>query len=111
MFMLRAAFWLTVVVAFIPVSRDDLKENQEPVSAGQTISLARTVISDLASFCERNTSACATGSQLASQMGAKAREGARIVYTALDDQFGTGEQPAGGGDAIDHTATTASLKK
>lgn len=111
MFVVRTAFWLAVVVAFIPVSRADLGQDQEPVSAVETIGLARTIVADIATFCSRNETACQTGAELASQMGAKAREGARIVYTVLDKQFGE----EAGADAMaarpDESVTTGSVSR
>lgn len=85
MFFVKLAFWLTLVIAFIPVPPGELPKGERAVSAGETISLGRAIVADLAGFCERNKTACNTGTKLASQMGAKAKEGARIVYTSLDD--------------------------
>lgn len=88
MFFIRAAFWLTLVIALIPVRGADLGEGQRPVSAGETAGMIRAAAQDISGFCERNSSACDTGRQLASQMGAKAREGARLAYTWLDERYG-----------------------
>lgn len=105
MFFVRAAFWLTLVIALIPVQQSQLADGQRPVSPMETAGLIKTAADDLAGFCERNASACETGRQLAAQMGAKAREGARIAYHWLDDRYG---EPALAGTAaggIDETAT------
>ena len=73
MFLIRAAFWLTLVIAFIPVKSADLGEGQRAVSTMETVSLAQSVVSDIGSFCSRNTQTCETGGVLLSQMGLKAR--------------------------------------
>ncbi len=87
MFFVKAAFWLALVIAFIPVSSEDLPVGDRAVSTVETVSLAKSVIDDVMTFCERNEQTCETGSVLASQMGAKAREGARIAYTWLDERY------------------------
>lgn len=84
MFLIRAAFWLALVVAFIPVRDADLGEGQRAVSTMETVNLAQAVVSDIGSFCSRNAQTCETGGELLSQMGLKAREGAKIAYTWLD---------------------------
>lgn len=88
MFLIRAAFWLALVIAIIPVRQADLEDGQSPVTTMETVGLAQSVADDISSFCDRNEETCTTGKVLISQMGAKAREGARIVYTWLDDRYG-----------------------
>lgn len=92
MFFIRAVFWLSVVVAFIPVNPSDLNEDQRAVSALETVGLAQSVVEDVAAFCTRNQGTCETGGQLFSQMGIKAREGARIAYGWLDKRYGPDAQ-------------------
>ncbi len=104
MFLVRAAFWLTLVIAFIPVNAEDLKQGQRVVSTGETILAAQAVLADLSGFCGRNPQTCGTGQELASQLGAKATTGARYVYLFLEERT-QGKDAAG--DAI----TTGSVKK
>jgi hypothetical protein len=85
MFLLRAVFWLTLVVAFIPVNPEDLKDGQRTVSTGETIVAAQALLADLSGFCERNPQACGTGKELFSQLGAKAKTGARHVYRYIEE--------------------------
>jgi hypothetical protein len=80
--MLRFVFWLTIVVAFIPVNPADLREGQRPVSAFETMRIAQVAFADIAGFCARNESACASGLQIASQIGLKARAGVEMLATA-----------------------------
>ena len=103
MFLIRAAFWLTLVIAFIPVKSADLGEGQRAVSTMETVSLAQSVVSDIGSFCSRNTQTCETGGVLLSQMGLKAREGAKMAYTWLDQRVGEDKEP----DAIDPVSTSS----
>lgn len=87
MFFVKTAFWLTLVIAFIPVDQNQLGDKQPNISAMQTVGLAQSVIDDFSNFCKRNAQACETGGLIISQMGLKAREGARIVYTYLDENY------------------------
>ena len=105
MFFIRAVFWLSLVVAFIPVNPSDLGGDQKPVSPLETVGLAQSVVEDVAAFCTRNQGTCETGGQLFSQMGIKAREGARIAYTWLDKRYGPQTQTADNKDAGDGKAT------
>lgn len=91
-FLFRLAFWLALVIAVIPVRQSDLGPGEKQVGAADTFGIARSVVSDLVAFCTRNEKTCATGSILVSQMGLKAREGARVVYTFLDERFSPAER-------------------
>ena len=80
-FLLRTAFWLSIVIALIPVNPADLHDGQRPVSTLETISIARAVVTDAAGFCERNVAACASGRELIAQFGAKAKNGWKFAST------------------------------
>jgi hypothetical protein len=110
MFIIRAAFWLGLVIALIPVNSVDLPQGERAVSTLETIGLAKSVVGDVASFCNRNEQTCDTGSLLISQMGAKAREAAKIAYTWLDGRYGpdntmTAEGTVTGRAAVDPVET------
>lgn len=107
MFFIRAVFWIALIVAFIPVNPSDLREDQRSVSTAETVGLAQSVFSDIRNFCERNANACETGGELISQMGIKAKEGARIAYQWLDQNYGA--KPAG--EVIDPVATSSIATK
>ena len=106
MFLLRAAFWLALVIAFIPVRDSDLGEGQRAVSTMETVNLAQSVVADISSFCSRNVQTCETGGILFSQMGLKAREGAKLAYTWLDKQVGK-DQIAGNTQGVDPIETSS----
>jgi len=89
MFLFKATFMLAIVIALIPVRQSDLPDGQRAVSTMETVGLAQSVMQDIGSFCERNEDTCTTGKVLLSQMGSKAREGARITYTWLDERYGS----------------------
>lgn len=87
MFFLRLAFWMLVVVAFIPVDEELLRSDQRAVSAHETIGVAQATIDDLGAFCTRNPHACETGRELVTQLGAKARTGVAMLNDYLEVQF------------------------
>jgi hypothetical protein len=94
MFLLRAAFWLTVAVMLIP---SDPKTGTEApgVSAFEALGAARATISDISGFCERNPGVCVTGSAALDVLADKAQNGARMLYRYLD---GNEADPAAGND-------------
>ena len=79
MFLLRAAFWLLIVLAFLPIDRPDI-ESRLPVSTGEALNAARSTFIDLAGFCDRNPDACKTGAETARLIGERAQTGAMAVY-------------------------------
>lgn len=100
MFLVRAIFWLSIVIALIPVNPADLGEGQRPVSTFETLGAAQAVVRDLSGFCERNRQACETGSEVLAQFGAKARTGLRYVSAYLEEPAETGQPGDGQSDPI-----------
>jgi hypothetical protein len=87
MFLLRAAFWLSVVILLIPA--DPQTGTEAPrVSAIETLVAARATIADMSSFCDRNPSVCVTGHSVARLFVDKAEYGARLLYQYLDKAKG-----------------------
>ncbi|MEM5582280.1 DUF5330 domain-containing protein [Roseibium sp. AS2] len=94
-FLLRTAFWLTLVLALIPFGSEQKTtptENVDPVSA---FLAAQATVSDLGGFCSRNPLACETGGNALTVIGSRARDGARIVYEYLDTKIAdnSGDDP------------------
>ncbi|MHA1523554.1 MAG: DUF5330 domain-containing protein [Alphaproteobacteria bacterium] len=84
MFLIRTAFWLAVVVLFLPTSQ--LDETDGPttppaaqLSMWQAVGAARTTASDMAGFCDRNLEVCATGEAAWQIFRSKAKYGAQMV--------------------------------
>ncbi|MBI3435407.1 MAG: DUF5330 domain-containing protein [Proteobacteria bacterium] len=100
-FLLKAAFWLTVVLILLPTGRSEETRtaNQPQVSTLDAVGAASAAISDARDFCARKPEACAVGSQLATALGHKAQAGAKMIYEFLSDKLGkngseTGATPA-----------------
>lgn len=85
-FLIRAAFWFSLVLLFLPLSTGPDGESQ--VSPLQALFAAREAVSDIAGICERKPEVCETGKAAMQTIGVRARESARIAYELLDEQFG-----------------------
>ena len=88
-FLLKAGFWLSVVVILIPT--DKPKDGPAPVGAAEAATAAGAAFSDMRQFCSRQTEACAIGSHAASTFGQKAQAGAKMLYDFLSDHTGPSE--------------------
>ena len=91
MFIIRTAFWLSLVILCLPVSSGDNSPSADVAGATEAMSVARSAVGDLSKFCERNPGTCDTGNLVVSSFGQKARYGAQIVYQYLDNKFGSEE--------------------
>jgi hypothetical protein len=91
-FLLRAAFWLSVVVVLLPASPS--APGASGPSATEAMLAANAAMSDMRHFCSRQPDACAVGSQALNQFGHKAQTGAKLLYEFLTDKLGA-EAPQG----------------
>lgn len=88
LFLLRTAFWLTLVLVLIPLGSDQTSTPErtvdvDPVSA---FLAAQATVSDIGGFCSRNPRACETGGNALSAIGSRARDGAAIVYQYFEPE-------------------------
>jgi len=84
-FLLRVAFWLSIVVILLPSSKNDGGRPQ--ISTAETLGAAQAAIEDARGFCTRRPDACEVGSQAFHTFGQKAQHGAKILYEFLSDRF------------------------
>jgi hypothetical protein len=92
-FLLRVAFWLSVVVIFLPSAPASKTDPARPqIGAVEALGAAQAAVEDARGFCSRRPDACVTGSQALHTFGQKAQNGARILYEFLSDRFA--EAPA-----------------
>jgi Family of unknown function (DUF5330) len=83
MFLIRAAFWLTIVVLLIPGD----SESQAPaprVSILQALSAAELAVHDISRICEREPVACQTGSNALGVLGQKLRYGTELLTKYME---------------------------
>ena len=107
-FLLKAAFWLSIVVMLLPSGEKSAPAPQ--VGATDAVSAASAAMSDMRQFCARQPDACAVGSQAATVFGQKAQAGAKMLYEFLNDRFGEHDKPAlAAGRPSQHTLTPADL--
>jgi hypothetical protein len=89
-FLIRAAFWLSVVILLIPA--DPQSGTEAPrITAIDALVAARATIADLSAFCERNPDVCVTGDAALKIFSEKAQNGVRMLYRYFDPQ--KGDQP------------------
>ena len=84
-FLLRVAFWLTIVLALLP-SGTRSTASSPPV--GEAVSAAGATVSDVRHFCTRQPEACEVGSQAAVWIGQRAQAGARMLYELFNEHSG-----------------------
>lgn len=99
-FLLRIAFWVTLVLALLPSGSGMPSGAQAKVGASDAVAAAGAAIADMSNFCERQPDACVVGAQAAVVVGQRAQAGARLVYDFINDHAIRGnEQVANvGGD-------------
>jgi hypothetical protein len=81
-FLLRVAFWLSIVVFLLP-SGAKPDPNAPSVSTFEAIGAAQAALKDARGFCAREPEACAIGSQALHVFGQKAQHGAKMLYEML----------------------------
>ncbi len=91
-FLIRATFWMCVVLALLPMfagkdsAPQQMVAQESSLGAGEAIVAASATVSDLSGFCSRQPEACSVGSQAAVAFGHKAQAGAKILYEYLNDR-------------------------
>lgn len=95
MFLIRTAFWLSLVIMLIPVDSSQPTGSEAadaaPVGAGEAADAAEATLSDVGGFCTRNPGACDVGARIGTTFMLKARAGARMVYEFIDAKLGTAD--------------------
>src|SRR3990172_9325682 len=71
-FLLRMAFWLTVVCVLLPSGGAKQTSADAQIDATQAVSLASAAVSDVRGFCDRQPDACVVGGKVALAIGHKA---------------------------------------
>ncbi|PWJ85343.1 hypothetical protein C7441_103199 [Pseudaminobacter salicylatoxidans] len=105
-FLLRMAFWFSLVLLALPFNFGGEDSDQPSVGAVQAFMAVREAIGDLSNICERKPDVCETGKSALHTVGVRAREAARIAYELLDSQLGE-SRPAP--DQPDTDTTTAGI--
>lgn len=88
-FLLRTAFWLSVVLALLPTGGGEqakINEANDKLNATEAVTAAGAAVSDMRQFCERQPDVCVVGSQAAVAFGQRAQAGAKMVYDFLSEK-------------------------
>lgn len=88
-FLLRVAFWLTIVLALLPTG--SAQPTARGPQMGEAISAAGDAVSDVRHFCIRQPAACEVGSQVAVMIGQRAQAGAKMLYDLFNEHSGPTE--------------------
>jgi hypothetical protein len=97
-FLLRMAFWLSVVLVLLPSGATQRGPSTSDVGASAAVSAASATVHDLEGFCAREPDACTVGSHLATTMGYRARAGAKMLYDFLSEALAQRETGSLGRD-------------
>ena len=89
-FLIRTAFWLSIVVLLLPTP-ESMKTPDSGIGAAQAVTAASATVSDMTQFCSRQPEACQIGSQALVHFGHKAQASAKWLYEKFTS---SGEQPA-----------------
>jgi hypothetical protein len=84
-FLLRMAFWLSVVCVLLP-GGGATSSNANLDTAG-AVSAATAAVSDMAGFCGRQPEACVVGGKVAVAIAQKAEAGARTLYEMVSTKI------------------------
>src|SRR4051794_23069564 len=87
-FLLRAAFWLSIVILLLPTGS---QPSAPKIDTSDAVSAASAAVSDMRQFCARQRDACTVGSQAAVAFGYKAQAGAKMIYDFLTEALAPSE--------------------
>ena len=91
MFLIRVAFWLSVVVLLLPTGQSQQETPGPKIGTTEALSAAGAAVSDMRQFCSRQPDACTAGSQAAVAFGQKAQASAKMIYNFLTEKVGRDE--------------------
>jgi len=89
-FLLRMAFWLTLVLALLPTGNSQPAKSPK-ITASDAVVAAGATVSDMSHFCDRQAEACAVSAQAATIIGQRAQAGAKMVFDFISDQMARNE--------------------
>jgi len=89
-FLIRTAFWLSIVVLLLPTP-ESMKTPEPGIGAAQAVTAASATVSDMSQFCLRQPEACQVGSQALTYLGHKAVVSTKWLYGKFTSNP---EQPA-----------------
>jgi hypothetical protein len=113
-FLLRMAFWLTIVLALLPAatSQPQTQAQDAPqIDAADAVIAAGAAVSDMSGFCGRQPEACKVGTQAAVIIGQRAQAGAGMVYDFIQERMARQDMPAQTGSTSEGRVVKASMNR
>ncbi|WP_438749497.1 DUF5330 domain-containing protein [Pararhizobium sp. O133] len=89
-FLIKGTFWFSLVLVALPFldpASTSTLENGPKVDVGDTVSAATEAFGYISAICVEKPDVCEKGAETFVALGHRAREGARIAYLFLDQQF------------------------
>jgi hypothetical protein len=86
-FLLRVAFWLTIVLVLLPTGSTAPRASAPQIEATDAVVAAGAAVSDMSGFCDRQPQACKVGAQAAVIIGQRAQAGASMVYDFIQERM------------------------
>jgi len=111
-FLLRVAFWLSIVLVLMPSGDYQPKESGPSIGAADAVSAASAAMSDMSGFCERQPEACQVGGQAAIAFGQRAQAGAKFLFDLVTEKDKAADKAADKASDKDKRplTTTGSIK-
>ncbi|MBZ9661442.1 DUF5330 domain-containing protein [Mesorhizobium sp. ESP-6-4] len=85
-FLIRMAFWFSLVLLALPLGVGPGENGQQSVGPIQALFAAREAVGDIAGLCERKPDVCETGKSAMYTITVRAKETAKIAAAMIDDQ-------------------------
>jgi hypothetical protein len=107
-FLIRTAFWFSLVLLILPFGGDGSSDDLGPL---QALLAAREAVQDFSGICERKPDVCKAGKSALHTIGVKAKAGAKLAYDVLsDDKAEPTAEPAAAAEAMpDMTIETGTV--
>ena len=86
-FLIKASFWLGLVILFLPTPEGATPSGGPQVSAMETLGVLNAAVRDAKGFCERNPDACVTGAAAMQNFGYKAQNGAKMLHELISEKL------------------------
>jgi hypothetical protein len=93
-FLVRVAFWLTLVLVLLPSGGSQKSGAQANIGATEALIAASAAVSDMSNLCDRQPKACEVGAQAAVVIGQRAQAGAKMVYDMFSEHSIRGDSSA-----------------
>ncbi|NUS18912.1 MAG: DUF5330 domain-containing protein [Mesorhizobium sp.] len=85
-FLIRMAFWFSLVLLALPLGVGPGEDGQQSVGPIQALFAAREAVGDIAGLCERKPDVCETGKSAMYTITVRAQETAKIAAAMIDDK-------------------------